>query len=152
MCKRLGGPQENLAPTMIWSPGRSAYSKSLYRLSYPGPQATCGHINLLIWIPICFSVSLAGEGQVSSWLFHGCFGLFIQVCIRWPVCDVFYCLQNASLFICNAYCTCCYGRHMEQLSATTATTYLCYEDQYLTWLLQTFVPPIGIEERSPVWQ
>jgi hypothetical protein len=31
---------ENLAPTGIRSPDRPARSESLYRLSYPGPQAT----------------------------------------------------------------------------------------------------------------
>jgi hypothetical protein len=43
--RRLGGPPEadldgaeNLAPTGIRSPDRSARSESLYRLSYPGPQ------------------------------------------------------------------------------------------------------------------
>ena len=44
--RRLGGPQgrsgrsENLAPTVIRSPGRPARSQSLYRLSYRALETT----------------------------------------------------------------------------------------------------------------
>ena len=49
---------ENFAPTGTRSPDRPAYSKSLYRLSYPGPHLSIEYFNFATWVslilPICY--------------------------------------------------------------------------------------------------
>jgi len=51
---------ENLAPTGIRSPAHPARSQSLYRLSYPGPQAKC-RIRIWSYTTIIFSYNVAHD-------------------------------------------------------------------------------------------